>query len=138
LPNVTIRIVPLDTAHRGTADSFIILQFGDDVVSIEHLSNEIYVEDETDTDQYKLAFDHHAEESPPPPENQELIVHRHAGPGADDFKRGETMGWLDRLITEMTQICREALGSWNRTGQLCALIFTIALGLALLLWVTHR
>jgi len=48
------------------------------------------------------------------------------------------MGWLDRLITELAQICREALGSWQRTGQLCALILAIAVGLALVLWVTHR
>jgi hypothetical protein len=46
------------------------------------------------------------------------------------------MGWLDRLIIEMTQICREALGSWSRTGQLCLLIFSIAAGLSLLLWVS--
>ena len=47
------------------------------------------------------------------------------------------MGWLDRLITETTQICREALGSWDRTGQLCLLLLTIAAALALLLCVLH-
>ena len=57
LPSVTIRIVPLDTNHRLAADSFIILRF-DDVVSIERLSNEMYVEGETDTYQLKLAFEH--------------------------------------------------------------------------------
>jgi hypothetical protein len=47
------------------------------------------------------------------------------------------MGWPDRLITETTQICREALGSWDRTGQLCLLVLTIAAALALLLWVLY-
>jgi hypothetical protein len=47
------------------------------------------------------------------------------------------MNWLDRLITETTQICREALGSWDRTGQLCLLMLTIAAALALLLWVAY-
>ncbi len=47
------------------------------------------------------------------------------------------MRWLDRLIIELAQTCREALGSWQRTGQLCVLIFAIALGLTLVLWVTH-
>ncbi len=46
------------------------------------------------------------------------------------------MGWLERLIIELAQTCREAIGSWHRTGQLCALIFTIALCLVLLL--TYR
>ena len=47
------------------------------------------------------------------------------------------MGWLDHLITETTQICREALGSWDRTGQLCLLLLTIAAVLTLLLWVLN-
>ena len=47
------------------------------------------------------------------------------------------MSWPDQLVIETTRICREALGSWNRTGQLCLLMITIAAGLALLLWVTH-
>ena len=45
------------------------------------------------------------------------------------------MSWPDQLVVEMTQICREALGSWSRTGQLCLLMITIAAALALLLWV---
>ena len=47
------------------------------------------------------------------------------------------MRWLDRLVTELAQTCRDAMGSWHRTGQLCALILAISLGLALVLWVTH-
>jgi hypothetical protein len=47
------------------------------------------------------------------------------------------MRWVDRLVIELAQICRDALGSWQRTSQLCVLILTFALGLALVLWVTH-
>ena len=48
------------------------------------------------------------------------------------------MRWLDRLVVELAQTCRDALGSWNRTGQLCVLMVTIALCLTLVLWVAHR
>ena len=50
---------------------------------------------------------------------------------------GGAMRWSDRIVIEAAQTCREALGSWHRTGQLCALILAISLGLALMLWVTH-
>ena len=48
------------------------------------------------------------------------------------------MRWLERLVIELAQMCRDALGSWQRTGQLCVLILTFALAFALVLWVTHR
>jgi hypothetical protein len=49
------------------------------------------------------------------------------------------MRWLsDRVIIEAAQTCWEALGRWSKTVRLCALILTSALGLALVLWVTHR
>lgn len=81
LPNVTIQILPLARNHGLAVDSFAILRFGKahetslhDVVSIEHLSNELYVEGDTDTHTFKLAFDHLAEESLPPAESRELIL----------------------------------------------------------------
>jgi hypothetical protein len=81
LPNVTIRIVPLKGNHGLAVDSFAILQFGKahettlhDVVSLEHLSNELYVEGDTDTYQFRLAFDHLAEESLSPQESRDLIL----------------------------------------------------------------
>jgi hypothetical protein len=48
------------------------------------------------------------------------------------------MRWSDRMVIEMAQTCRAALGSWHQTARLCALILTSALGLTLVLWVTHR
>jgi hypothetical protein len=47
------------------------------------------------------------------------------------------MSWMSQLVTELAQICREALGSWHRTAQLITLILAIAAGLALVLWVTR-
>jgi transcriptional regulator with XRE-family HTH domain len=81
LPNVTLQVLPLNKHHGLAVDSFDILQFGrarepalPDVVSIEHLVNEFYVEGDTDTYRFKLAFDHLAEESLSPPESRDLIL----------------------------------------------------------------
>jgi hypothetical protein len=57
--------------------------------------------------------------------------------GAADGEQGGTMRWLDRLVIELAQMCRDALGSWQRTGQLCALILAVSLGLALVVWATR-
>jgi transcriptional regulator with XRE-family HTH domain len=81
LPNVTIRILPFDRHHALAVDSFAILQFGQahdtilhDVVSVEHLTNELYVEGDIDTYQFKLAFDHIAEESLSSHDSRDLIL----------------------------------------------------------------
>ena len=81
LENVTIQIVPLQGNHGLVVDSFTVLQFGDsddtslhDVVSIDHLSNELYVESDTDTHQFRLAFKHLTEEALSPAESRELIL----------------------------------------------------------------
>ena len=47
------------------------------------------------------------------------------------------MRWPDRMVIELAQPCRDAMGSWQRTGQLCAMILTFVLGLAFVLWVIH-
>jgi transcriptional regulator with XRE-family HTH domain len=79
--NVTIHILPFDSNHGLAVDSFSILQFGkahettlQDVVSLEHLSNELYVEGDTDTHQFRLAFNHLIEESLSPLKSRELIL----------------------------------------------------------------
>jgi len=65
LPNVTVQILPLARSHGLAVDSFTIVRFGKahetvlhDVVSVEHLRDELYVEGDTDTYQFTLAFDH--------------------------------------------------------------------------------
>jgi transcriptional regulator with XRE-family HTH domain len=80
-PNVTIRILPFDKNHGLAVDSFAILKFGQgeeevlrDVVSIEHLSNELYFEGENDTFMFILAFDLLKGESLAPEESRELIL----------------------------------------------------------------
>jgi transcriptional regulator with XRE-family HTH domain len=79
--NVTVQVLPLSVNHGLAVDSFAILQFGDlgetslhDVVSIDHLSNELYVEGDTDTHQFRLAFKHLAEEAFTPQESRDLIL----------------------------------------------------------------
>lgn len=80
LPSVTIQILPFARKHGLAMDTFSILQFGKvyetalhDVVSIEHLSNEFYVEGDAETDTFQLAFKHLTKESLPPAESRELI-----------------------------------------------------------------
>jgi hypothetical protein len=81
LQNVTIRVLPLKRNHGLAVDSFSIFQFGrahetvlNDVVSLEHVTNELHVEGDTDTHQFRLAFNHLAKESLSPSESLELIL----------------------------------------------------------------
>jgi transcriptional regulator with XRE-family HTH domain len=81
LPNVTIRVLPLKRNHGVAVDSFAILQFGKvhetalhDVVSVEHLSNELHVDVDNDTHAFRLAFDRLARECLTPAESKELIL----------------------------------------------------------------
>jgi transcriptional regulator with XRE-family HTH domain len=81
LPNVTIQILPLQRDHGLAVDSFSIFQFGKahettlhDVVSLEHVTNELHVEGDTDTHQFVLAFNHLTEESLSPHESGDLIL----------------------------------------------------------------
>jgi transcriptional regulator with XRE-family HTH domain len=65
LPNVDLRVLPLDAHRATTEDSFVIFGFGPtdepamlhDVVSTESLKSELYVEGEADTYLYKLVFE---------------------------------------------------------------------------------
>jgi transcriptional regulator with XRE-family HTH domain len=83
LPNVTIRILPLHRSHGLAVDSFSILKFDkahetilQNVVSLENLSNssELYVEGDTDTHTFELAFKHLEKESLSPSDSRELIL----------------------------------------------------------------
>jgi hypothetical protein len=66
LPNVDLRILPLDREAPLVVTSFTILSFGTriatdtvnlgDVVSTEAITADLYVEGETDTYQYKLFY----------------------------------------------------------------------------------
>jgi len=66
LPNVDLRIMPLNREIALEGGSFVIMSFGSqwaaetaslgDVVSTESLNTELYVEGETDTYLYRLFF----------------------------------------------------------------------------------
>jgi transcriptional regulator with XRE-family HTH domain len=63
LPNVTLQVIPFDAgAHAGMADSFVFLQFAEeaipDVVSVETMAGELFLEAESDIRRYKLVFEH--------------------------------------------------------------------------------
>jgi transcriptional regulator with XRE-family HTH domain len=81
LPNVMLRILPLDGPKRLALESFQILQFGQahetklhDVVSAESLRAYLYIEGETDTYDFRLAFEQLARESLEPDESREFIL----------------------------------------------------------------
>lgn len=81
LPNVTVQILPLKRQHRLAADSFVILSFGrehettlHDVVNTEILGSELYVEGETDTYEFRLAFEHLSDMALQAAESQDLIM----------------------------------------------------------------
>lgn len=82
LPNVTLQILPLDGRHPAGTDSFVHLQFAPelgvalhDVVYIENLRGALYLEDETETYQYRLAFDRLTQESLDPRKSR-MLIHR--------------------------------------------------------------
>lgn len=81
LPNVTVQILPFNRNHGLAVDSFSILQFGQDrdtslhdVVSIEPLINEFHIEGDADTYQFRLAFNHLADESLSPAESKVALL----------------------------------------------------------------
>ncbi|HUZ51394.1 MAG TPA: Scr1 family TA system antitoxin-like transcriptional regulator, partial [Streptosporangiaceae bacterium] len=80
-PNVTLRILPLDTQHTVFGESFVIFRFGSDndamlqdVVSAEHLKDDFSVEDERETYLHRLAFQILVGESLDPAASRALIA----------------------------------------------------------------
>ena len=84
MPNVDLRVMPLDREIGLHAGSFVIMSFGSrsaaeaaslgDVVSTENLNTELYIEGETDTYLYRLFFQAVAEASLAPADSRRLIV----------------------------------------------------------------
>jgi transcriptional regulator with XRE-family HTH domain len=80
LPNVDLRVMPLERLHPIVADSFILLRFGEahdtrlsDVVYTEQLSSNLYFEDETETYLYQVAFEYLVDAALPPQGSVDLI-----------------------------------------------------------------
>jgi hypothetical protein len=83
LPNVDLRILPLDQHSGLVTGAFVIMQFGSqgtpggtlgDVVSTEALATENYVEGETDTHLYSLFFGSLHDAALSPASSRDLIT----------------------------------------------------------------
>lgn len=82
LPNVELRVVPLQRDSSLLADSFLVLGFGQqdeagklgDVVMTEGQGNNLSIEGETDTYIYRLIFSGWLEASLSPDESRDLIL----------------------------------------------------------------
>jgi transcriptional regulator with XRE-family HTH domain len=80
-PNITLRILPLDTQHWVFGESFVIFGFGadseamlQDVVSTEHLRSGFTLEGERETYLHRIAFQMLSEASLDPAASRELIL----------------------------------------------------------------
>jgi transcriptional regulator with XRE-family HTH domain len=80
-PNITLRILPLDTQHSVFGESFVIFGFGadseamlQDVVSTEHLRTGFTLEGERETYLHRIAFQMLSEASLGPAASRELIL----------------------------------------------------------------
>lgn len=79
-PGIEVRIQPLSAYHPVLIGSFTHLHFtdseaeaSDDVVIVEHLTRNYYIEDEDDTYQYRLSFERLVAESLSAQESREMI-----------------------------------------------------------------
>ena len=74
-PTIEVRVLPLTAYHPILTGSFTYMQFtgAEDVVTIEHLESNNYIQGEDDTYQYRLAFERLVTESLSPQKSQELI-----------------------------------------------------------------
>jgi len=82
LPNVELRILPLEGESSLMSDSFVIFGFSPerettrlgDVVSTETVENHLYIEGETDTYPFRLFFHAFAAKALSPDDSRELIL----------------------------------------------------------------
>lgn len=82
LPNVQLRILPLQSDTSLKADSFVVFGFGPeeesnklgDVVSTEGVTDQISIEGETDTYTFRLIFRAFDRAALPPDKSRELIL----------------------------------------------------------------
>jgi transcriptional regulator with XRE-family HTH domain len=79
LPNVTFQVIPFDAgAHPGMPGSFIVLQFTEeaipDVIYVETMAGELFLEEESDIRRYKLVFEHLRAVSASPDASRSLLA----------------------------------------------------------------
>jgi hypothetical protein len=79
LPNVTFQVIPFDAgAHAGMPGSFIVLQFAEeaipDVIYIDSMAGDLFLEAESDVRRYKLVFEHLRAVSASPDASRALLA----------------------------------------------------------------
>jgi transcriptional regulator with XRE-family HTH domain len=79
LLNVTFQVIPFDAgAHPGMPGSFIVLQFTEeaipDVIYVETMAGELFLEEESDIRRYKLVFEHLRAVSASPDASRSLLA----------------------------------------------------------------
>jgi transcriptional regulator with XRE-family HTH domain len=82
LPNVELRILPLQSEAALMADSFVVLGFGlehetsklGDIVTTEGIESNLYIEGETDTYIFRLFYSAFADASLSPEDSRELVL----------------------------------------------------------------
>src|SRR5215469_11111401 len=79
LPNVTFQVIPFDAgAHAGMPGSFVFLQFAEaaipDVIYIDSMAGELFLEEEGDVRRYRLVFEHLRAVAASPDASRSLIA----------------------------------------------------------------
>jgi transcriptional regulator with XRE-family HTH domain len=79
LPHVTLQIIPFAAgAHPGMPGSFALLQFAEaavpDVIYIDSMAGDLFLEEESDVRRYRLIFDHLRAMAAAPDVSRELLA----------------------------------------------------------------
>ncbi len=79
LANITFQVIPFDAgAHAGMPGSFVFLQFADpaipDVVYVDSMAGELFLEAESDIRRYRLVFEHLRAVAASPDASRSLLV----------------------------------------------------------------
>jgi transcriptional regulator with XRE-family HTH domain len=79
LPNVTFQVIPFDAgAHAGMPGSFVFMQFAEaaipDVIYIDSMAGDLFLEEESDVRRYKLVFEHLRAVSASPDASRALVA----------------------------------------------------------------
>lgn len=79
LPHVTFQVIPFDAgAHPGMPGSFAFMQFGEtaipDVIYIDSMAGDLFLEAEADVRRYRLVFEHLRAVAASPDDSRSLIA----------------------------------------------------------------
>lgn len=79
LPHVTLQVIPFDVgAHAGMPGSFVFMQFAEatipDVIYIDSMAGELFLEEEGDVRRYRLVFEHLRAVAASPDASRSLIA----------------------------------------------------------------